>query len=243
MSSRGRRLTGMQVDAFAWLVADPPPPCRPPVMPTALPRIGTPDESRGAAADEADAGVVPVSLADQQARLAALERDAFTKGYAQGERAGLEAGAKRAEAMLRRVAHTLEELSTLRDAMVRQSEQELVQLAVAIARRILRREVAVDPQLIGALAHVALERVGSAIPAVIRLHPEDYAIVSAQQSADWAGRQVQVLPDPSVSRGGCLVESEFGYIDASVDAQVGEIARVVLGDAEGSAGQLQRGAA
>ena len=48
------------------------------------------------AADRADA------CAPSSARLAALEREAFAKGYAQGERAGVEAGGKRAEAMLRR---------------------------------------------------------------------------------------------------------------------------------------------
>jgi flagellar assembly protein FliH len=168
--------------------------------------------------------------ADQQAQLAALERDAFTKGYAQGERAGLEAGGKRAEAMLRRLAQTLEELSGLRDNMVRQTERELVQLAVAIARRVLQREITVDPELTAALAHIALERLGGASPATVRLHPDDYAIVMSGQVAPLNGRQVEIRADPAVARGGCLVESEFGFINASVDAQVDEIARAVLGE-------------
>ncbi|AMY10436.1 Yop proteins translocation protein L [Luteitalea pratensis] len=169
--------------------------------------------------------------AEQQAQLAALERDAFTKGYAQGERAGLEAGGKRAEAMLRRLAQTLEELSGLRDNMVRQTERELVHLSVAIARRILQREVSVDPELTAALAHIALERLGGATPATVRLHPDDYTTVTAGHATPLAGRQVEILADPSVARGGCVVESEFGFINASVDAQVDEIARAVLGEA------------
>lgn len=168
---------------------------------------------------------------EQQAQLAALEREAFTKGYAQGERAGLEAGGKRAEAMLRRLAQTLEELSGLRDNMVRQTERELVQLSMAIARRILQREVSVDGELTAALAHIALERLGGTTPATVRLHPDDYAVVMAGQVTPLSGRQVEIRPDPAVSRGGCLVESEFGFINASVDAQVDEIARAVLGEA------------
>ena len=171
-----------------------------------------------------------VPTPEQQAQLAALERDAFTKGYAQGERAGLEAGGKRAEAMLRRLAQTLEELSGLRDNMVRQTERELVQLSVAIARRILQREMSVDPELTAALAHIALERLGGQGPATVRLHPDDYAVVNAGQVSPLGSRQVEVRPDPAVARGGCLVESEFGFINASVDAQVDEIARAVLGD-------------
>ena len=171
-----------------------------------------------------------VPTPDQQAQLAALERDAFTKGYAQGERAGREAGGKRAEAMLRRLAQTLEEISGLRDNMVRQTERELVQLSVAIARRILQREVSVDPELTAALAHIALERLGGNGPATVRLHPDDHAVVNAGQVTPLGSRQVEIRADPTVARGGCLVESEFGFINASVDAQVDEIARAVLGD-------------
>ena len=52
------------------------------------------------------------------------------------------------------------------------------------------------------------------------------------QVAPLNGRQVEIRADPAVARGGCLVESEFGFINASVDAQVDEIARAVLGEPE-----------
>ena len=188
-------------------------------------------QPRSGSAPEPAAPEVFQPTPEQQAQLAALERDSFTKGYAQGERAGLEAAGKRADAMLRRLAQTLEELSALRDNMVRQTERELVQLSVAIARRILQREVSVDPELTAALAHIALERLGGTGPATVRLHPDDYAIVTSGQVAPLGGRQVEIVPDARVARGGCLVESEFGSINASVDAQVDEIARAVLGDA------------
>src|SRR5689334_11580213 len=75
-----------------------------PATPATAPSIG----GGTAAAPAAAVAAAPVTedsmLAEHRERLAALEREAFTKGYAQGERAGLEAGGKRAEAMLRRVA-------------------------------------------------------------------------------------------------------------------------------------------
>src|SRR5688500_9578643 len=63
---------------------------------------------------------------------AETERDAFAKGYSQGERAGAEAAAQRGEAMLRRLTQTLEELTTLRSEMIHQTERQLVQLALAV---------------------------------------------------------------------------------------------------------------
>jgi flagellar assembly protein FliH len=76
----------------------------------------------------------------------------------------------------------------------------------------------------------------------VRLHPDDYAVAMAGHLTPLAGRHVEILSDPSVARGGCLVESEFGFIDAAVDAQVDEIARAVLGDSTPMA-PLRRGVA
>jgi flagellar assembly protein FliH len=168
--------------------------------------------------------------AEVEAHLAALEREAFTKGYAAGERAGAEAGARRADAMLRRVAQTIESLAQLRRTIVQQTEHQVVDLALTLARRVVHRELSLDPQLVAALAHVALERLGERAPATIRLHPDDYATVLAQRGEQWEGTQVTVVPDAAVARGGCLVESDFGMIDGSVDAQFDELTRSLLGD-------------
>jgi flagellar assembly protein FliH len=167
-------------------------------------------------------------LAEHRERLAALEREAFTKGYAQGERAGLEAGGKRAEAMLRRVAQTIEELGGLRQTLIQETEREMVQLALTLARRVVHREVTLDPELAAALAHVALERLGTTTPATIRLNPEDYTVV-AQDGARWGGQTVTVVPDPSISRGGCLVDTAFGSVDATIERQFDELSRALFG--------------
>jgi len=226
MSSRARRLGGSAAaEAFAWAVWENGAPW-PDAMESAallIDAAGGPDEGT----DERRA-------AEQRDRLAALEREAFAKGYEQGERAGLEAGGKRAEAMLRRVAQTLEDLATLRESLIRQTERQVVQLALVIARRIVQREVSLDEEFIAALTHVALDRLGHRAGATVRLHPEDYTVVMAGRGETWNGSEgpVTVVPDVSVSRGGCVVESELGFIDASLDAQFQEMARAVLGDTD-----------
>lgn len=181
------------------------------------------------------AAPVPVVVAEpapdvSAQHLAALERDAFAKGFAQGERAGNEAAAKRGEAMLRRLAQTLDELTALRAEMIRETEQQMVRLALAIARRVLHREVSLDQDLLIAMARVALDRLGESARVTIRLHPEDYEATASGRAAEWTGTQVTVSADARVPRGGCRVESDCGSLDAGVDAQLQEIAHALLGD-------------
>ena len=113
--------------------------------------IGTPVGT----APAPSAPVVPIAApivddgiaAEHEARLAALEREAFAKGYAQGERAGAEAGGKRGEAMLRRLAQTLEELGGLRRRSSSRPSGRWCSWRSRIARRVVHREVSLDPEL------------------------------------------------------------------------------------------------
>jgi flagellar assembly protein FliH len=215
MSSRARRIDAVGAHPFSWTGAPPGAPPGGPNRP-APPAAAKPEGDDQAALN---------------ARLAALERDAFSKGFAQGERAGGEAAAQRAEAMLRRLTETLEELTTLRQQMIHETERQMVQLALAIARRVVHREVSIDQDLLIAMARVALDRLGESAQVTVRLSPEDFEATAAVRSAQWTGTQVTVVADARVGRGGCRVESEFGTMDAGVDGQIHEIARALLGEA------------
>jgi flagellar assembly protein FliH len=217
MSTKATRTDGGRATPFVWSQ---------PVRPKAKPQEAVPVAGHGGGGAPAQEAVA--ESPEHLARRAALERDAFVKGYAQGERAGLEAGGKRIDAVLRRLGETIDELAGLRRQIVQQSEQQLVQLALALAKRIVRRELATDDELLAALARVALERLGEARPATIRLHPEDFGRTTAGRLDQWAAAHVTVVADPNVNRGGCLVESPFGFVDASVDAQLQELAAALL---------------
>ncbi|MFN8057718.1 MAG: FliH/SctL family protein [Vicinamibacterales bacterium] len=218
MSYKARRVSAdVPVAPFAWggpqLPAAPAVvPARPPVAPTG------PIE------------VAEAPPAEPARDLAAIEREAFSSGFGAGERAGLEAGQQRADAMLRRLAQTLDEVARLRKDIMEQTERQLVQLSLAIARRIVRREITMDAEFVAALVHVAFERLGLRVgPATIRLHPEEHRLVFPERVIDWEAAHFQVVPDASLPRGGCVIESDLGSIDAGIDAQFDEMAKALLG--------------
>ena len=160
--------------------------------------------------------------------MAAVEREAFLKGYAQGEKAGGEAAGTHVEAMVRRLAESIEELATLRGEILRRSEQQTVQLALTIAQRLVQREISLDRSVLVGMAHAALDRLADHAAATIRLPPEDYAAVATGLSAHTPHAHVQVVADASVSLGGCVVQSDFGFMDVSHQAQFDELTRVML---------------
>ncbi|MBL8136861.1 MAG: hypothetical protein JNL48_09585 [Acidobacteria bacterium] len=213
MSSRARRVTAPgRPERFTW---------------GATGNEAEPDTYVGVSGVLPVAAVPPAAVPD----LAALEREAFTKGYAQGERAGAEASAARAEAMLRRLAQTLDDLQALRGDLIRRTEREVVDLALAIAKKVLQREVTLDHDLMLAMARVALDRLADVSTASIRLHPDDYAgVMLGRGPSAVTTHGVQIVADPSVRRGGCVVQSEFGSVDIGVATQIDELTHALFGD-------------
>jgi flagellar assembly protein FliH len=214
MSPKARRYAraGGSVEAtpYPWRSAAAPSPDRP-----------------GSGAGPADPGAVDGRSAE---RIAALEREAFVKGYAQGERSGAEAAARQGEAMLRRLSETIEEVAALRADLLHRSERDLVRVALVIAERVLHREISLDRELLLAMAHVAIDRLGNRASATIRLHPADHAVLMAVPRAQPFTGAVEIVADATVSRGGCHVQSDFGLIDLGVEAQLKEVSRAMLGD-------------
>jgi flagellar assembly protein FliH len=215
MSSKARRLDAATVHKFAWVESDA----------AAAAGRRVPTGMPGAAQKGSPEAV------DLEARRAAVEREAFAKGFAQGERAGAEAAGKRGEVMLRRLTETLDELTSLRAQMIHQTEHQMVQLALAVARRVVHREISLDRDLLVAMARVALDRLGESAQVTVRLSPEDFDATAAARATQWTGTNITVVADSRVSRGGCRIESDLGVMDAGVDAQIQEIARALLGDA------------
>jgi len=223
--SRASRLSGLTdsslVERFPWsgtVAPDPPPPVTGPTGDASARRSHT---------------IVADVEPSTPEHLSHIERDAFVKGYAQGEKSGSEATARQGEAMLRRLAATIDEVASLRTELMRRTERELVNLALVLAERIVRREVSLDRELLVTMARVAIDRLGERASATIRLNPADHAALTAGRSLPIAG-PVEVVADPHVSRGGCLVRSDFGLMDLGIEAQINELSRALLGADESS---------
>ncbi len=154
---------------------------------------------------------------------------AFAQGYSQGERAGIEVAARQLQAVHQRLGQTLDQLQTLREELTYRTERQVVELALAMAARILHREVSLDRELLLVMARIALDRMGDVRAATIKLHPDDEAAARGARES-WPGGSVVVVADASIRPGGCVVQTDQGQIEIGVDAQVRELATALLGD-------------
>ena len=191
--------------------------------------------------------LLPTTLTE---RLAIVERDAFTRGIAEGERLAAAAAAARVEEALQRVAATIVEIGALRVDVLRRTERDVVRLAVAMSEHILRQQVAINPSSLLTMASVALERLGKSVVGTLHLSPADHEVLQRTSSAALANLGVEIVGDSQLPPGSCLIRSTSGDIDASISSQIRELARALLGEdtpaesshlRQGSGGQADDG--
>jgi flagellar assembly protein FliH len=111
-------------------------------------------------------------------------------------------------------------------------ERTVVQLAVTIAELIVKREVSIDREIVLREAREALRRVVGVQQLTLRVNPFDLELVRGQKSALMAGaesiRDLRIEPDEAVARGGCIVESDSGNVDARLSTQLRNIEMALL---------------
>ena len=152
-------------------------------------------------------------------------REAREAGFREGEAAGRARAEGEVRSTIERLAASIAEINQYRSHVLRQTEADALRLAIAIARRVLRRELTVDPSAIEGLVTAALERLQSQESCKIRMHP-DYvpALRLSIEKLGMEGR-VEVISDAAQDPGAAVFEMPRGNLDASVDSQLREIER------------------
>lgn len=134
-----------------------------------------------------------------------LEQEAYDKGFASGEKDGIRAGEKKMQALGADLSAVIESVAELRKELVEQYETELLDLVLAICRKIIYCEISVNHQVIQETVRHILDDAPAGQPVTVRLHPKDMAAVeklisSAEVSATDMNR-VSMVSDTSISRG------------------------------------------
>jgi flagellar assembly protein FliH len=197
------------------------------VLPPGDPRPGSPLEWRQVR-DRFEPGEMPPAAA---ARLAQLERDcqqrvqaAHAAGMREGEVSGRRQAAAESKPVMERLARSIEEMGGLRARFRSEAEADLIALSIAIARRVLHRELAVDPEALHGLVLGALEKLQGQEIRRVKVHPSQAAMVAACLR-EAGGAAVEVVADAAREPGAVVFETERGNLDASVESQLREIER------------------
>lgn len=154
-----------------------------------------------------------------------IQEDARNQGYQEGHDEGYQAGAQAVReqftSSMDALQSLVEELSEVRGKTYPLLEREMVEMVTTLARKIIRTELKGKEDRIREIVHIAIESVLDRESLVIKVHPDDY-----NELEDYGQELIQLFHEiknvefeshASVPRGNCVVESNFGTVEAGLD--------------------------
>ena len=173
----------------------------------------------------AQVAVAPVSTPSLERSREQTELEAYQRGFLEGKAVGQEQASAEAQPVMDRLSRALAELSALRTRVRTEGEKDLLKLSIAVARRVLHRELTLDPESIEGLIKVALAKLESRELCRVRVHPDQAEAIRGLLERFSNSHKIELTPDASLQCGDVLFETEHGTLDASIESQLDEIER------------------
>jgi len=170
-------------------------------------------------------------LAEAERRAAELEREAAERGHARGYADGCAEAAERVEQAVIALELACSSLAAQTDERVEAIEHRAAELALALAEKILAVSLELDPGLVASLAAGALRGLTERDHVVVEVNPDDLELVRAAREGlvERLGgfTRVEIVPERRVPRGGVVVQTAEGEVDARPEAQIERAADIV----------------
>lgn len=209
-------------------------------------RSGKAEEAGAASAPAPEEEVAPRWPTAEE--LESIRKQAHDEGFAEGREAGhqeghdkgYKAGEKEAKKFQQEQKKRLQTLEQLIDAQAQPLEQlddevqdQMVRLVLTLSRQVVRRELQTQP---GEILPVIREAVAllpmSARDVRVHVHPDDHRFLNELLGEDESGRAWRLVDDPSLTRGGCVVQAERSRVDATLERRLAQLASQLLGGRE-----------
>jgi flagellar assembly protein FliH len=191
-------------------------------------------DNSDAACSESGSGIDGPDHLRQKRLLTADEREAqaYQKGFddgnadglIEGEKKGFDLGAQKIKPLLSSIEEALIQLNKIREETYQQIEKEVVELALAIAQKVICHEIATDRETVVCVAKEALAKVDDPGKIKIKMSPTDlqfinetkYQLSNLISDID----NVTLEAEDSIQSGGCVIETDIGEIDARIEKQL-----------------------
>jgi len=171
-------------------------------------------------------------LSEAKKRVDEQEKNGYEEGFAKGREEGFREGNIEAERLVERLHVIIERTMDKRQEILSETEQQIVDLVLLMTRKIVKVISENQRNVVVSNVIQALRKVKGRGDVIIRVNLNDVGMTT-QHTKDFLSaaenvKNITVVEDSSVDRGGCVIETDFGAIDARIVSQLNELEQRIL---------------
>ncbi|MFP5212804.1 MAG: FliH/SctL family protein [Acidobacteriota bacterium] len=173
-------------------------------------------------------------LHELERRAEEVEREAYEKGYSQGEKDGAEIGLKSMGVVKEHLEQLFEVLNALPSRVLGDYREWLTATCIAATKQLVRRELETRPDDISRIVEAVLSDAVEHHTIAVYLNPKDLELVRnhVKEIEEQTGRTFTLKPDAAIERGGCRLESDLQLVDATIESRFKLLEQALRGDTE-----------
>ncbi len=171
-------------------------------------------------------------LSDVKISVEAIKKEAYAEGFEKGSKEGYTSGREEVERLIEQLHNIINKAIEKRNEIIDESESQLIGLVLLITKKVVK--VISENQKNVVINNViqSLRKLKSRGEVIIKVNLEDVELTS-EHIKDFMRmveniRSITVLEDSTVDRGGCIIETDFGEIDARIASQFHEIEEKIV---------------
>jgi flagellar assembly protein FliH len=173
-------------------------------------------------------------VAEQEMKWQEMIQQAHDQGVQEGMITGQQTGRQEIAPAVELLQQWIRVLDAEKQEFFRNLEETLLKLGVFITEKIISREIRQDVKIVKNMVSLALTRVSHSGKIIIRVHPEDLQMVQSMSLNELLPHgisgDIEVKGDTKVDRGGCVIDTPAGIIDACIRTQLEELCSEVFGE-------------
>ncbi|MEQ8352592.1 MAG: flagellar assembly protein FliH [Leptospiraceae bacterium] len=170
-------------------------------------------------------------IKEAEMRVAEIEHEAYQKGYDAGREVGFKKGQSEVRRLIDRLGTIVGQAIDVREDIIAASEKQMVDMILMIARKVIKDEVVERKEVVLNNIREALRRIKDRDRVNIRVNFSDLELTTAHKDElikmMESLRKVNIYEDSRVDRGGCIIETDVGSIDARISTQLKEIEEAI----------------
>ena len=157
----------------------------------------------------------------------AIQSETYEKAYQDGLKQAQEDIENDRQLALAQVKEIIEAAEVKRKDIINQAEPAIVELSMAVAKKIVAAELGSRPELIIEIVKEAIDNLDNPQNVRVQVNPKDELYLSGQgkfiTSSQYGNVNLGIIPDDSIERGGCVVESNMAVVDSRLENRINNV--------------------
>lgn len=173
------------------------------------------------------------SIQAELSRFEKAETEAYANGFTEGRKAGAEDERRKLSEAMEALTNSMRELDRLKNGCLEGNQEKILNLVFSVTEKVINREISTNRDIVHGVLKSAIKQVLDKEGIIVRLHPEDYRYMMETNPGIIDGfddiRSMSIVEDSTIRRGGVVIDTSSGEVDARLDQQLHEVRKAMSG--------------